>query len=322
MRQRHPPIIPPRLRFGDGVGIVAPGSPAREPGSVSGAIAAIRKLGFVPRPARNVRKRHGFLAGSDDERATDLMEMFLDPDVKAIFCLRGGYGAGRLLTMLDYAAIRRNPKPLIGYSDITALHCALLTQVNLVSFHGPLVLDGLGTRRMPAFTLASLFRTVMEPAPAGSICEGHDSKSVRVLKRGRAEGRLIGGNLSLLCSMIGTPFQPDFRDAILFFEEIGEAPYRVDRMLTHLLNAGLLQRVVGIASGIHVNCQEDKTRRRREYRQTLEDVLEERLGRLKVPVITGLPFGHTVFNATLPIGVKATLDAEAGDLIVTEAAVR
>jgi muramoyltetrapeptide carboxypeptidase len=322
---RHPSPLnkPPRLRFGDVVGIVAPGSPPRDPSAVSRAVTALAKLGFKPRLARNARKRLGFLAGSDAERAADLMEMFSDREVKAIVCLRGGYGAGRLLAQLDYTAIKRTPKIFAGYSDITALHCALLTQAGLVSFHGPMMIDGLGGSRFPAFSLRSLLRTIMEPSPAGSICEGCDRKSIRILKSGRAVGCLIGGNLSLLCATLGTPFQPDFQDAILFFEDIGEEPYRLDRMLTHLLNAGLLQQVAGVAVGTNAEGKKTPAKKRgKEYRQTMSEVLEERLGLLQVPVVAGLPFGHVPLNATLPVGLKATLDADHGDLIVNESAVQ
>jgi muramoyltetrapeptide carboxypeptidase len=321
-RHRRPLLIPPRLRFGDVVGLVAPGSPPRDPAAVNRAIAALEKLGFKPRPAHHARQRLGFLAGTDAQRASDLMEMFSDPEVKAIFCLRGGYGAGRLLQMLDYSRIKKHAKIFVGYSDITALHCALLTQAGLVSFHGPMMIDGLGGRRAPAFAQQSLLRAIMEPSPAGSIRKNYRGKTIRILKGGIAQGALIGGNLSLLCATLGTPFQPDFRDAILFFEDIGEEPYRLDRMLTHLLNAGLLQRVAGVAAAQIGSCQDDKSKNRGEYRQSMADVLAERLGRLKVPVVVGLPFGHVPLNATLPVGLQATLDADRGDLIITEPAVQ
>ncbi len=184
------------------------------------------------------------------------------------------------------------------------------------------MIDGLGGRRAPAFAQQSLLRTIMEPSPAGSIRENYRGTSIRILKGGRAEGALIGGNLSLLCATLGTPFQPDFRDAILFFEDISEEPYRMDRMLTHLLNAGLLQQVAGVAAGIHAGGQKEPSKRREGYRQSMADVLDERLGLLKVPVVVGLPFGHVPQNATLPVGLKATLDAERGDLIIKEPAVQ
>jgi muramoyltetrapeptide carboxypeptidase len=161
----------------------------------------------------------------------------------------------------------------------------------------------------------------MLPGPSGSVLHGYRKKAVSILCRGRASGQLIGGNLSLICTAIGTPWLPSFRNKILFLEDLDEAPYRFDRMLTHLLNAGLLQRLAGIAIGINAGC-EDKGRRSKEYRQTLADVLKERLGPLKIPIVSGLPFGHIPFNATLPIGIRASLDAHQGDLIIEEGAVK
>ena len=162
----------------------------------------------------------------------------------------------------------------------------------------------------------------MRASAPGGICQGYKTKTVSILRRGTAAGRLFGGNLSLLCTTLGTPYQPSFKDKILFLEDLDEPPYRFDRMLTHLLNAGLLQQVAGVAVGLNKNCKDPKARTATEYRQTLEDVLKERLLPLKVPVVAGLPFGHVRHNATLPIGVQATLDAERGDLAINEAAVK
>ena len=317
----NPFIRPPRLRFGDTVGIVAPSSPPGDPAAVDRALAAMEKLGFKPRLARHARQRLGFLAGTDAQRAADIMEMFMDGGVKAIFCLRGGYGSGRLLRQLDFSSIRKHPKIFVGYSDITALQCALLTQARLISFHGPMLANKLAGKGAPAFTVQSLLRTVMERAPAGVIRAGYDGRSVRVIRGGKAAGPLIGGNLSLLCATLGTPYQPDFRGAILFFEDIGEAPFRLDRMLTHLLNAGVLQQAAGVAIGVNQNCREKTANQIREYRQKEADVLEERLRPLKIPVVAGLPFGHGPWNATLPIGTEAKLDGGSGDLVIKEAAV-
>ena len=175
---------------------------------------------------------------------------------------------------------------------------------------------------LPEFTLQTFLRTVMQPAAPGSILQGYNREMISVLRRGRASGQLIGGNLSLLCTAIGTPWQPQFRNRILFLEDLNEAPYRFDRMLTHLLNCGLLQQVAGIAIGINQGCEDPQANRAKEYRQSLTDVLKERLLPLKVPVVTGLPFGHVPLNATLPVGIRAMLDADNGDLILTEPAVR
>jgi muramoyltetrapeptide carboxypeptidase len=304
------------------VAVVAPASAPPNPQAIDQGIAVLERLGFKPKPGRNVRKRLGFLAGTDRERAADLMNAFLDPRVRAIFCVRGGYGSSRLLPFLDYQAIRKNPKILIGYSDITSLHCALLKECNLVSFHGPMLNSDLIRPDFPDFSLSSLMRVVTQPGPFGSVRGGgRDRKEISVLRPGKAAGRLLGGNLTLLCSLLATPWQPDFRGAILFFEDLDEAPYRFDRMLTQLLNAGLLQQVAGIAIGINKNCLDPKAKKSREYRQTLEDVFRDRLLPLRVPVVSGIPFGHVARVCTLPLGVRALLDANGGDLELIEKAV-
>ncbi len=321
-----PLIKPERLRFGDTVGIVAPASAPPDPANIERGIERLEELGFRTKPAPNLRKRWGFLAGSDRERAGDLMKMFGAPEVKAILCMRGGYGTGRLLSRLDYGFIRQNPKIFVGYSDITALHCALLTKAGLVSFHGPMANSDLASPQVPEFTLLGFFRTLMNAAAPGSVCQGLKQKTVKVVRRGVASGPLLGGNLSLLCTTLATPYQPTFRGKILLLEDVDEVPFRFDRMLTHLLNAGVLQEVAGIAVGTNSNCGErrksaSRAPKRQEYRQTVEDVLKERLRPLGVPVVTGLPFGHISGIATLPLGVRATLDGNKGDLAVTEAAV-
>jgi muramoyltetrapeptide carboxypeptidase len=315
------PIKPPRLVRGATVGIVAPASAPLDPKDVRRSAELIEHLGFQPRLATGAAHRHGFLAGSDRQRATDLMRMFTDRRVQAIFCLRGGYGTGRLLSRLDYSLIRAHPKILLGYSDITALSCALLARAELVSFHGPMLATDLARTDRPSLTVASLERTLMESVPAGNICAGYHAGTVATLRRGVVSGPLLGGNLSVLCTTLGTPYQPVFKGAILFFEEVDEAPYRIDRLLTHLLNAGVLQQVAGIAVGLNRGCVDPKAKSAREYRQTVEDVLKERLLPLKVPLLTGLPFGHSPFNVTLPLGIRATLNATHGDLAITEPAV-
>ncbi len=178
------------------------------------------------------------------------MQMFTDKKVKAIICLRGGDGSARILDRLDYDLIRRNPKILAGYSDITSLHFALIKKANLISMHAPMLLRGLEEKDLPEFTRQSFFRTVMEAKPAGSLRAGYGKRTVSILRGGTAAGRLIGGNLTVLCAAIGTPFEPPFKDKILYFEDVGEKPYRLDRMLTQLLNAGILQQAAGVAVGI------------------------------------------------------------------------
>jgi len=312
---------PERLRPGDTVGIVAPASAPPDPRTIDRSVAALEKLGFKAKLALHARARLGYLAGTDRERAADLMKMFTDRKVKAIVCVRGGYGTARLLPLLDFRIIQQHPKIFVGHSDITALHCALLTQARFISFHGPMLNSGFAKDHFPQFTLQSFLRTVMEPSPAGSICQGYERRTVSVLRTGMATGKLVGGNLSVLCTMVGTPYQPVFRGRILFFEDVDEPPYRFDRMLTHLLNAGLLQQVAGIAVGLNERCRDLKARGAKEYRQTLEDVLKERLLPLKVPVVTGLPFGHVSHCATLPVGARTVLNANRGELILSHPAV-
>jgi muramoyltetrapeptide carboxypeptidase len=314
-------LKPERLCFGDTVGIIAPSSPPPDPKAVDRAAEALERYGFVPKLAENVRDRHGFLAGGDRERAANVMQMFTDKTVKAIICLRGGYGAARLLGLLDYHAIRRHAKIFSGFSDITSLHCAFTKKANMISIHAPMM-SALQSKDVKEFTRASFLRTVMEAKPPGSIVVDYDKKNISTVRCGVAEGRLVGGNLSVLCASIGTPFEPSFKDKILFIEDVNEQPYRLDRMLTQLLNAGLLRHVAGVAVGVNKDCEDDRKEQIiEEYRQSPADVMAERLQSLGVPVVMGLPFGHVDLNATIPVGAHARLDADNGDLIILESAV-
>jgi muramoyltetrapeptide carboxypeptidase len=315
-------IKPERLCPGDTVGIIAPSSPPPDPKAVDRAADAVEQFGFVPRLSNNIRARNGFLAGGDRERAADVMQMFTDKEVKAIICLRGGYGAARMLSLLDYRVIRRHAKIFSGFSDITSLHCAFAKKVNMVSIHAPMLNGGLQSKELKEFTRASFFRTITEAKPPGSVVADYDKKNISTVRCGVAEGCLIGGNLSVLCAAIGTRFEPSFKGKILFIEDVHEQPYRLDRMLTQLLNAGILQQVAGVAVGINSDCEDDgKDQVLDEYRQSPADVMAERLEPLGVPVVMGLPFGHVEFNATIPVGALARLDGDNGDLIITEAAV-
>jgi muramoyltetrapeptide carboxypeptidase len=316
------PTRPHHLQPGDTVALIAPASAPVDAGAIDLSVAVLRDMGFKVQLGRHARKRHGFLAGQDRERAADLMRAFTDRCVRGIFCVRGGYGAARLLPLLDYETIRNHPKVFVGYSDITSLHCAFLKKSRLLSFHGPMTASNLIKQDHPKFTRESLWRTITMPEAPGSICRGYRQKTVSIIRRGKVSGELIGGNLSVLCTLIGTPYEPVFRNRILFFEEVDEKPYAVDRLLTHLLNAGVLRQVAGVAVGICHGCVDPKAGRAGEYRQTVEDVLRERLRPLKVPVVIGLPFGHSPYNATLPVGGRATLDANNGDLIIARSAVR
>jgi len=314
-------IRPQHLSPGDTFGFIAPASAPPDPKTIERSVGVLEQLGFKVKLAPNVHKRHGYLAGTDRDRASDLMQMFTDRRVNGILCVRGGYGSARLLPLLDYGVIRNHAKVFVGYSDITSLHCAFLTQANLISFHGPMLHSEFNLTNLPEFTRQSFLR-MLSPSgntpPQPSIALGYRRKTIKILHRGMAHGQLIGGNLSLLCTTIGTPWQPPFRGCILFLEDRGEPPYRFDRMLTHLLNCGLLQQVSGIALGLNTDCDNPEAKRAKEFRQTLDEVLKDRLLPLKIPVVTGLPFGHVPHNATLPVGALATLDAERGDLMIAQ----
>jgi muramoyltetrapeptide carboxypeptidase len=314
-------VKPPRLSPGDTVGIVAPASVPANPDLIESSAEAVKRLGFKPFLGRNVHQRLGYLAGTDEERAKDLMDMFARGRVRAIFCLRGGYGSSRILPLLDFEFIRHHPKIVAGYSDITSLHCALLRRSGLVSMHGPMLGPEFTKEDLPRFTADSFTRTLTQATAAGGICRGHSQTRTTTIYPGCASGRLVGGNLTLLCATIGTTYQPSFSRRILFLEEIDETPYRIDRMLTQLLHAGLLQQVAGIAIGFMKGCKDPKAKNSSEYRQTVEDTIRDRLTTLKIPILLGLPFGHDRYNATLPYGVRATLDTSIPDLLITETAV-
>jgi len=308
--------LPRRIGDGDTLGIVAPASAPPDSGTIDHAVEVLARLGFRAKLGANVRKRRGFLAGTDRERADDLMRMFKDPKVAGILCVRGGYGTARLLPRLDFELIRQHPKVFVGYSDITALHSALQRRSKILSFHGPMLNSDLAKEPCPPFTLEGFRRTLMRATPPGSILQSYQGPGVSIIRRGCASGRLVGGNLSILCSTLGTPYEPRFQDAILFLEDLEEPPYRVDRMLTQLILGKRLSQVSGVAIGIYHHCVDPKAGKVKEYRQTLEDVFSDRLRPLGIPVVTGLPFGHVRLNATLPVGARAILDAEKGDLII------
>lgn len=314
--------LPQRLHTDDTIGLIAPASAPADPKAVDKCVGALEEMGFKAKLARNVHKRWGFLAGSDRDRAADIMQMFADRKVKGVLCVRGGYGTGRLLNLLDYSIVRKNPKVFAGYSDITALHCAFMNEANLLTFHSPMAASDFIKEPGSSFARKSFLAMVTQAEPYGSIRRGYKGKTVSILRRGKVSGQLIGGNICLLANLIGTRFFPDFRNKILFFEDVDEEPFRYDRMITHLLNVGALQQVAGIAIGQNTNCEDPKRKAMKEYRQTLMDVFRDRLLPLKIPIVAGLPFGHIPDNATIPVGCRATLDAIKGDLIIDSVALK
>src|SRR5215470_1827147 len=314
------PLRPRRLAPGQTIGIVAPSAAPNEPERIRYAIETVESLGFKVKAGAHVFDRDGYLAGSDAARAADLNEMFADDGVDAIWCVRGGYGAMRLLPALDYALIQRRPKALIGFSDITALHMAIHRHAGLVTFHGPVA-----WRAFTPYTLGELKRalwSVDTPARLGAPPPfeqraGHVDWENRVtrLVPGKARGRLLGGNLCLMAHLCGTPYFPDLHGAILFLEDVEEPYYRIDRFLTQLWLSGALAGVAGVALGKFTNCEPSPFFLQN---RPLEEILAERFRALGVPTVSGLMIGHVEDQTTLPVGCLAELDADAGTLTLLE----
>lgn len=309
-------IFPDKLEFGDQVGLIAPGSTTIKPESIDLVVSYLRDHGFNVVEGRALRARKGYLAGDDKARARDLISMFGRKKVRGVFCLRGGYGVSRLLPFLDFKVIRDNPKCFVGFSDLTAFSIAALKLAGLSTFHGPTVYS-LVSDDPVGFSWSKLWQALSTKQEISLIAEYPEAeREITILRKGLVRAPIIGGNLSILQTLIGTPWQISFRNKILFLEEISEPPFRIDRMLTHLLNAGAFAGVKGIAIGNCRDCIDPLASSVSEYRQTLLDVFKERLVPLKVPIVVGLPFGHTSFNATLPIAAMAALDANKGGLII------
>mgnify|MGYP002779291485 CR=1 FL=1 len=304
-------IKPPRLRPGARISLVAAAGPLAE-GAVERAMALVESLGWVPLPGQHARKRTGYLAGSDDERAADLQEALDSGDNDAIWLLRGGYGTMRILPRLDLRPLGGRPRPLIGFSDNTALHFEAQRQ-GVVSFHGPHA----AAASMPDFSLENLTHLLTNPEPFGLLAFVSPGGRATTITAGSTTGRLIGGNLSLLAATVGTPYQVRSRGSILFIEEVSEPVYRVDRMLSQLLLAGIFEGVAGVALGAFSECPDEGSA---TLPATIE-VIQDRLAKLGVPVAFGFPFGHIDHTWTLPMGVEACLDASLGTLELLEGAV-
>lgn len=312
-------IKPPRIRPGDTIGLMLPSSANWDPEEIDILLEALAALGLQGKLGRHVYDRHGYLAGRDEDRAADLNAMFRDPEVRAIHCIRGGWGAARLLPLIDFEAVKRHPKALIGYSDITALLLALHARTGLVTFHGPN-----GASEWNATSVEWLKRVVWEGEVATFVNPRLAEEAIvptryrtRTITPGTARGRLLGGNLTVLTALLGSSYLPDFTDSILFLEDVDEPPYRVDRMLTQLRLAGVLERVRGVVWGHCTDCDPGEG----FGSLTIPDLLVDHLKPLGVPVYSGAMFGHISQQFTLPIGVEAQLDATAGTLRMLETAV-
>jgi muramoyltetrapeptide carboxypeptidase len=310
-----------RLQPGDVVGLVDPASATWEPVDVEIVIESLAALGFRAKRAPRLLSRRGYFAGTDEERAADLNAMFADPEVKAIQCVRGGWGSARLLPLLDWTAIERHPKIVLGYSDITALLLSIHAKSGLVTFHGPN-----GSSQWNAFNV-DYFQRVLSAADAvtfENVKEIDEEKNLTVVENrvqtitpGTARGRLLGGNLSILTSLIGSGFLPDFDGCVLFIEDVNEAPYRIDRMLTQLRLTGILPGARAVIWGTCSECEPDAG----FGSLTITDVLNDHVKPLGVPAWQGAMIGHVDRQFTLPIGVDVEVDATVGTIRMLEPAV-
>ncbi len=314
-------LKPPALKKGDTIGIAAPASHSAFPGALQNGRDSLEALGFRTVTAPHLTDRHGFLAGRDADRLADLECMFADPEIHGIVCLRGGYGSVRMLPRMDFDSVRAHPKVFVGYSDITALHGAIHRKTGLVTFWGPMVSSDMSPDFHP-YNRDAFMKAVSGTAAIGTIAHPDDLPPVQVIRGGKAGGPLIGGTLSLLAAAVGTPYEFEYDGAILFFEDVGEEPHRIDRMLTQLLQAGRLERVAGIVIGECAGCGSAPNNPSFPYGNfSIEEVFIDRLQPLGIPVIYGLGIGHGTYKATLPLGVRATLDGDAGSLAIDESGV-
>lgn len=310
MATTHGQLLAAGLRKGDTVGLVSPSSAVNERLALQLAQEAMEALGFRVRTGAHYGGRYGHLAGTDAERAGDLNAMFGDKAVRAIVCVRGGSGAARLLPLLDYALIRRNPKVLLGYSDITALHCAIHAKTGLVTFHGPVGTGSWNRFNVDQFERMFFQRELMQyqnSRDAGDELVPRRNRT-RTLRGGKAQGELVGGNLTVLTALAGTPYLPDFSGRILFLEDVGEAPYRIDRMFSTLKLMGALDKVAGIIFGDCSDCNPGDG-----YGSlTLDQIFDDYILPLKIPAYRGAMIGHIREQFIVPVGGKVEMDADAG----------
>jgi muramoyltetrapeptide carboxypeptidase len=314
-------LLPPKLKKGDTIGLIAPASFITQE-QLDKTINDLNTLGFKIKTGSNVMKRWGYFAGTDHERAGDINQMFADPQVDAIMCVRGGYGCARMLDLIDYKSIARNPKIFMGYSDITALLYAFYKKSKLVGFHSTV-----GISAFNEYTKRNLFNIIENPVDKYIIEYEREPEAtgelwdIFTVKPGIAEGILIGGNLALMASLIGTKYDVDYDNKIVFIEDISEQPYRIDRMLTQLIEAGKFNNAAGILCGVFDDCDIDGEKLTIENSLTLKEVIIDRLSNLRIPVLYGFSFGHVANKCTLPVGIKARMDTEKRQLILLEKAV-
>ena len=305
---------PKPLRRGDTIGLVGISGAMHDPEvNFDKMMAVIDDMGYKVILADSCREQYGYLSGTDESRARGLNQMFRDDRVDAVICMRGGYGVARMLDQVDFDAIRANPKLVLGYSDITALHTAIHELCGLVTFHGPMPCRG--WMEFDDFTRESLVRAVSSTTPLGFI-QNPEGKEPKCIVPGACEGMLVGGNLTLIASACGTPYALDVTDKILLLEDVGEYVYRLDSMMTQLRQAGMFEKCAGVVLGGFTNCTEEYE----DYALHLEDIIRDIIVPAGKPVLGNMAIGHMDTKITVPLGVRCRLDAEAGTLEFIESA--
>jgi muramoyltetrapeptide carboxypeptidase len=304
------------LLRGQTVGIISPSAASADRMEYTFAKEAMEAMGLKVKVGSNFKNRFGHLAGTDEERAADFNAMFADPEVKAIICLRGGSGAARILPLIDYQQVKANPKPLLGYSDITALHCALYSQTGLISFHGP---NGSGSwNSFHANQFQQLFFDQKLLSFKNEVTKGDDlvakGNRIQTLTKGTVEGKILGGNLTVLTALSGTPYYPDFHDAILFIEDVGEDPYRIDRMMSTLKLNGTLGKIKGFVFGQCSDCKPGSG-----YGAfTVDQIMDQYIIPLGIPAYFGAMIGHISKQFIIPVGARVRLNADQGSITLLE----
>lgn len=312
---------PPRLKPGDTLGLIQPASATFETMELEIARDNLKALGFKVKTGAHALDRYGYLAGKDADRAADINDFFADPEVQGICAVRGGWGAARTLPYLNFETIARNPKILFGFSDITALHMAIPAKTGLVTFHAPV-----GVSAWTELSADWFRRVIMEGEAVQYVNEidyngrlAPTRNRTQTVTSGKVEGRLIGGNLTVLAHLVGTPYLPDFKGRILFLEDVDEATYRIDRMLTHLKLAGLLSGIKGFIWGQCSGC--DPNSGEGYGSLTIQEILNDHIKPLGVPAYRGAMIGHIEKQFTIPEGIPAEMDADGGTFRLLESAV-
>lgn len=307
-------IKPKGLQKGDTIGLISPGMILPERERYDEIIGQVKEIGYNVKEGENARNRYGYLAGSDKERAEDLNGMFADDSVDAILPFRGGWGCNRILPLIDYQTIRENPKILVGFSDITSLLMAIYAKTGLITFHGPVGKSDWTDYTVNHFRKALSYQGSYKIEPSDvENCQGCNDLSV--IAPGKATGKLLGGNLSVLTAMIGSDYLPEWKGNILFLEDVGEDIYRIDRMLTQLKLSGVLDQISGFVFGKCASCERSSS-----YSLTLGQVFDDHIKPLGIPAFSGAMFGHIENNVTLPVGISASIDAQRGSITFAEAA--